>query len=373
MGLKDSLKLLTTADLLAAQQTADVVASLSPVWNPESLYQYATTTPIVTREQSMSVPSVARARNLLCGTAAGMERVLRDKRTGDRIEPMPAVFNQPDRRVAGSITMAWTIEDLLFYGKAYWRVLSLYAETNRIKEAERIQPERVDVKLNALGTEIVEYRVDGKAVPQRGQGSLVTFWSYNEGLLAVAGRTILSAIELEKTALNYAREPMPQITLKSNGAILPKERIQALLDAWKSSRQNRATAFLNGDISFETLSFDPERLQLNTARQYIALEIARATNVPAYYLSAQNDGSMTYSNTIQERRALIDFSLAPLIHSVEERLSMPDFTPAGQVVKFDLDVFLRADIETRVKTYETLVGIGAMTPEEVRQQEEFLS
>jgi HK97 family phage portal protein len=373
MGIRDSFKLLTTADLMAAQQTADVVASLSPVWNPESLYQYATTTPIVTRESSMSVPSVARARNLIVGTISGMPRVLRDKRTGERIEPMPAVFNQPDRRVSGSVTMAWTIEDLLFHGKAYWRVLSLYAETNRIKEAERIQPERVDVKLNALGTEIIEYRVDGKAVPTRGVGSLVTFWSYNEGLLAVAGRTILSAVELEKTALNYAREPMPQIALKSNGSILPKERIQALLEAWKSSRQNRATAFLNSDISFETVGFDPERLQLNAARQYIALEIARAANVPAYFLSAEMDASFTYSNTIQERRHLIDFSLAPLIHAVEERLSMPDFCPSGQILKFDLDTFLRADIEGRVKTYETLVGIGVMTPEEVRQQEEFLS
>jgi HK97 family phage portal protein len=375
MGIRDGFKLLTTADLLAAQQTADVVtASLSPVWNPESLYQYASTTPIVTREASMSVPAVARARNLLCGTAAGMERVLRDKRTGAKIEPMPAVFNQPDRRVAGSVTFAWTIEDLIFYGKSYWRVKSLYAETNRIKEAERIQPERVDVKLNALGTEIIEYRVDGKAVPTQGVGSLVTFWSYNEGLLSVAGRTILSAIELEKTALNYAREPMPQVTLKSNGSILPKERIQALLDAWSASRKNRATAFLNADISFEQLGFDPERLQLNAARQYIALEIARATNVPAYYLSAESlSSNLTYSNTIQERRALIDFSLAPIIHAIEERLSMPDFVPSGQIVKFDLDVFLRADIETRVNTYKTLVEIGAMTPEEVRQQEEFLS
>ena len=372
MGIRDSFKLLTTADLLAAQQTADVMASLSPVWNPESLYQYATTTPIVTREASMSVPAVARCRNLICGTAAGMEKVLREKRTGNRIEPQPLIFNQPDRRIAGSVTYAWTIEDLLFYGKAYWRVLSLYAETNRIKEAERIQPERVDVKLNALGTEIVEYRVDGKTVPTMGVGSLVTFWSYNEGLLAVAGRTILSAIELEKTALNYAKEPMPQVTLKSNGSILPKERIQALLDAWKSSRQNRATAFLNADVSFEQLGFDPERLQLNSAREYIAKEISRAANVPAYYLSADSN-TMTYSNTIQERRGLIDFSLAPIIHAIEERLSLPDFCPSGQVVKFDLDAFLRGDIEQRVNTYATLVGIGAMTPEEVRQQEEFLS
>jgi len=375
MGIRDSFKLLTAADLLTAQQNADLVtASLSPVWSPESLYNYATTTPIVTREASMSVPSVARARNLICGTAAGMERIVRDKRTGARIEPQPLIFNQPDRRVAGSITYAWTLEDLLFFGKSFWRVKSLYAETNRIKEVERIQPERVDTKLNALGTEIIEYRVDGKTVPTAGVGSLVTFWSYNEGLLAVAGRTILSAIELEKTALNYAREPMPQVTLKSNGSILPKERIQALLDAWAASRKARATAFLNADISFEQLGFDPERLQLNTARQYIALEIARAANVPAYYLSAETlSSNLTYSNTIQERRALIDFSLAPLIHAIEERLSMPDFCPSGQVVKFDLDTFLRGDIETRVKTYETLVGIGAMTPDEVRQQEEFLS
>jgi HK97 family phage portal protein len=299
--------------------------------------------------------------------------VLRDKRTGERIEPMPAIFNQPDRRVAGSVTFSWLIEDLFFYGKSYLQITSLYAETNRIKEAQRIQPERVDVKLNALGTEIIEYRVDGKTVPTKGVGSLVTIWSYNEGLLSAAGRTILSAIELEKTALNYAREPMPQVTLKSNGSILPKERIQALLDAWSASRKNRATAFLNADISFEQVGFDPERLQLNSARQYIALEIARAANVPAYFLSAEMDSSFTYSNTIQERRHLIDFSLAPMIHAIEERFSMPDFCPSGQIVKFDLDTFLRADIEGRVATYKTLVEIGVMTPEEVRQQEEFLS
>ena len=372
MGIRDSFKLLTTADLVAAQQTADVMASLAPVQNPESLYAYATTTPIVSREAAMSVPAINRARNLIAGVGAGLERVVRDKITGARIEPQPLVFNQPDRRIAGSVTMAWTFDDLIFYGKSYWQITSLYKDTNRIREAVRIQPERVDVVLNALGTEITAYRVDGKAVPTAGIGSLVTFWGYNEGLLNTAGRTILSAIELEKTALNYAREPIPQLTLKSNGSILPKERIQALLDAWKVSRQNRATAFVNADVSFEQIGLDPERLQLNSARQYIALELSRHMNLPAYYLSADTN-TMTYSNTIQERRALIDFSIAPLIHCIEERLSLPDFVPAGQIVKFDLDAFLRGDIETRVKTYETLVNIGAMTAEEVRQQEEFLS
>lgn len=372
MGIRDSFKLLTTADLIAAKQTADVVASLAPVQNPESLYAYATTTPIVSREAAMSVPSIKRARDLICGTAAGMERVLRDKITGARITPPPLIFNQPDRRIAGSVTYAWTLDDLIFYGKAYWQVTALYADTNRIKEAVRIQPERVDVVLNALGTEITAYRVDGKAVPTNGVGSLVTFWSYNEGLLNTAGRTILAAIELEKTALNYAREPMPQLTLKSNGSILPKERIQALLEAWGQSRRSRATAFLNADVSFEPVGFDPDKLQLNSARQYIALELSRAMNIPAYYLSADTN-TMTYSNTIQERRALIDFSIAPLIHVLEERLSLSDFVPQGQLVKFDLDAFLRGDIESRVNTYATLVGIGAMTPEEVRQQEEFLA
>jgi phage portal protein BeeE len=46
------------------------------------------------------------------------------------------------------------------------------------------------------------------------------------------------------------------------------------------------------------------------ARQYLALEIARACNLPAWYLNADYGSSMTYSNVSQTRRDLIDLALS---------------------------------------------------------------
>jgi hypothetical protein len=46
---------------------------------------------------------------------------------------------------------------------------------------------------------------------------------------------------------------------------------------------------------------------------------------------------MTYSNAVRnERRSLVDFSLRPILKSVEERLSLPDFVPNPVMVRFAL-------------------------------------
>ena len=68
----------------------------------------------------------------------------------------------------------------------------------------------------------------------------------------------------------------------------------------------RTTAFLNADVELQALGFDPAKLQLNEARQYLALEISRASGIPASFVSAETT-SMTYSNMTAERKALIDF------------------------------------------------------------------
>jgi hypothetical protein len=82
--------------------------------------------------------------------------------------------------------------------------------------------------------------------------------------------------------------------------------------------------FLNADVELQALGIDPAKLQLNEARQYVALELARACNLPAYFVSAEAS-SMTYSNSVSERRSLIDFSMKPILTAIEQRLSMPDF------------------------------------------------
>jgi HK97 family phage portal protein len=232
---------------------------------------------------------------------------------------------------------------------------------------ERIDPLRVTVTTNGNGTEIDGYAVDGSTIDP---SELVVFTGLDEGILNRAGRTIRAASALEKTAYDFAINPNPQTILKNSGVALPKDRVAALVAAFKN-RTSKAVTFLNGDVSIETVGYDPKNLQLNEARGYLALELCRAAGLPAYFASAEPN-SFTYSNAVSERRSLIDYSLRPLMTCIEQRLSLSDFTPLGQEVKFDLDDFLRGNPMERAQVYEILHRIGAMSIDEIREEEDLL-
>jgi phage portal protein BeeE len=81
---------------------------------------------------------------------------------------------------------------------------------------------------------------------------------------------------------------------------------------------------------------------------------------------------MTYSNTLQERRALVDFSLRPIITAIEQRISLPDFIPSTQSTRIDLDDFLRGSPLERAQVYEILNRIGAMSVEQIQEEEDLI-
>jgi phage portal protein BeeE len=120
------------------------------------------------------------------------------------------------------------------------------------------------------------------------------------------------------------------------------------------------------------VGFDPEKMQLAAGRSYIATELARAIGIPAYFVDAESGSSMTYSNATTARQSLLDFSLIPLMTSIEERLSMPDFTPSSQVARFDLDVYLRGSALERAQVYEILNRVGALSTEEIQRKEDLI-
>jgi hypothetical protein len=49
-----------------------------------------------------------------------------------------------------------------------------------------------------------------------------------------------------------------------------------------------------------------------------------------------------------------------------------DFVPASQEVKFDLDDYLRGSAKERAEVYEILNRIGAMSIEEIREEEDLI-
>ncbi len=378
MGIRD---IFASRSVQTVQPTAgaDVAASLAPVTSLDSLTPFFGGVNTATREEAMSVPTVARGRNIICSSIASIGLEVVDRSTGLDVEDgTPRVIRTPDPRVPGSATYVWTCEDLLFYGYAYWQITELFADTFRVRSVQRVSPARVTIQTNSLATEIEYYMVDGTPVPNSGIGSLVVFNGNDEGLLNRAGKTIRTGAELERAAAMYAREPVPSMVLKSNGTALPADRITKLLDSWGTARRNRSTAFLNADVTMEAVGFDPEKLQLNQARSYVSTELARALGIPAYYVDAETGSSMTYSNATNQRQSLLDFSLIPLMTSISERLSMPDFVPQSQRVVYDLSDYLRGSDLERANIYKTLNSIvdaegnPAITVEEIREAEDMI-
>ncbi len=105
-------------------------------------YYIPTTLTSVGREEAMSVPSVSRCRNLIAGTIASFPLELYKKSTGEKLGK-PLWLEQPSAHQPLSTTIAWTVDSLLFYGVAYWRVTEVYFDDGRPARFEWVAPGRV--------------------------------------------------------------------------------------------------------------------------------------------------------------------------------------------------------------------------------------
>jgi hypothetical protein len=171
----------------------------------------------------------------------------------------------------------------LLYGVAYWRVTSLYEDDGRPSGFEWVANTRVTVTTDNYGDEVDYYSINGIRVPDSGVGSLVTFQSLLPGVLETGGRTIQAALDIQKAASVAAATPMATGFIKNSGADLPEAQISGLLAAWKAARNSRSTAYLTSTLDYQTVGYSPKEMMYNEASQYLATEIARLMNVPAYY------------------------------------------------------------------------------------------
>ena len=335
--------------------------------NLNSLYNYIL--PRVSRNEAMSVPSVARCRNLIAGVVADLPLNLYRKSTGEELGN-PVWVDQPSINQPRSVTMAWTVDSLLMYGVAYWEVTEVYAEDGRPSRFEWVPNVKVTFETDLYGTKVTQYYVDAVARPQWGVGSLVTFQAMDEGILERGAETIRAAIDLRKAAVIAAATPMPSGVIRNNGADLDPKEVQGLLAAWKNARTNRSTAYLTSTLEYQPASFSPKDMMYDEAQQFLATEISRLCNIPAYLLSAEANNSMTYANVLDERKQFYSYSLAPYVNAIQDRLSMDDITARGNAVRFDVDSsFLKTDAMERLLVIEKMLALGLITTEQAMEME----
>ena len=324
----------------------------------------------IDRNMALQVASVSRCRNLIAGVISSIDLALYKKTTGEKLGS-PIWLEQPDIRQPRSVTISATVDSLIFYSIAYWRVTSLYADDGRPSGFEWVANNRVTYTTNQYGTEIKDYFVDGNLVPMGGIGSLVTFQSLLPGVLQSASTTIRAALDVQKASAISAATPMPTGILKNNGADLPETQVQGLLAAFKSARQNRSTAYLTSTLDYVPTSFSPKDMGYTEMSQYLSTEIARSMNVPAALISSDMNNSMTYQNILDGRKEFVAYSLQPYISAIEDRLSMNDITNSQNQVRFAVDdTFLRVDAKDRLDIIEKMINLQLISTEQARQMEQ---
>lgn len=351
-------------------QTMDASPAAAHVRESAGLYalltnQLATRTNRVT---AMQIPAFVDALKTYTHTISAFP--LREYRFDQPVAIRP-FLQMPSRIYPYASVIQRTLSDLLMYDRAYWLVTErtfdgypVSIEVMRVEDVIDTPAVFVGIQENYQPPADPFYYL-AKQVPTR---DVIKFYGSGEGGWLANGATAIStAASLEAATLMYSETPIPTVALKNSGPDLPAEQVDALLMAWEEARANRGTAYLNNTIDAQVMGFSARDVQLVEAKNMAAVAIARLANLDPVWVGAGIPGSsLTYANRVDLYRGLLDTALRPIMSLFEQRLSMPDVTPPGQVIKFDTTAFLRANPIELADLITKLLPLGVLTEEEAK-------
>ena len=295
-------------------------------------------------ERAMSVPTISRARDLICSMIGGLELSNYTKEwTGDGfmrrpLEPM-GWMDRPDPQVTRNWIMAQTVSDLFFHGRAFWYVASRY-QTGFPASFQWLPAANVSTPGQAgpywMGPASV-IELNGVQIPT---DDVVQFLSPVAGVVTMGARAIDIAVRLDDAARRFALNQTPAGYLQQTGGEpMNGDELAELASAWAEARTANAVGALNEAVEWREFDADPSKLQLTEGRQHSSLELSRVANIPPYLVGV-SVGGYTYQNAQQARQDLYLFGARPFIECVEQTLSLDSVTPRGRVVEFDIDAYL---------------------------------
>jgi hypothetical protein len=323
---------------------------------------------LVSRATAMQVPAFVDALKTYSHTISAFG--LREYRGDDPIAARP-FLNCPCRFLPYAGVMQRTVTDLLLFDRAYWRVTDrswdgfpTSIELMRVEDVNDLTVADAGIDPNTQPPSDPFYYL-GNVIPTR---DVIKFYGDGNGGWLRNGATAINiAAALEAATLMYSESPIPTVVLKNNGADLPADQVDALLEAWEDARAARSTAYLNSTIDTQTMGFSARDVQLVEGKMQSATAIARLANLDPVWVGAGVPGSsLTYSNRTDLYRLLLDTSLRPIMDLISGRLSMPDIVPRTHAVRFDTTTFLRGDPNQTADLITKLVPLGILTEEEAR-------
>ena len=318
----------------------------------------------VSRQSALQVPAVKRGRDLIPGTLGTLPIDLYGK---DNRQVPWTLFEQPEKHVPRSVTMAKTYADLWFEGVAFW-LITEYGWHGYPTQVVRLDPKSVTITAD-YKTYVTREGHNGSTVQWIEDKDLIRFDSPTEPLLTSAARAIKSSLLLDAAALRYSDgAPMQDYFTPADDYDPDQDEVDDALDQWDVARKQRATGYVPHGFKYNLNAFDAQKLQLAEARQHAVLELARAMGVDAEDLAVSTT-SRTYQNSQDRYQARIKDTLRPFMVAVEERLSMNDVSPRGYDARVRVSDLLRSDDKSRFEAYKLGLEVGAIGQDEIRELE----
>jgi hypothetical protein len=277
----------------------------------------------VSRAEAMGVPALARARHILVSTIAACPLVAL---AGDAETSAPWL-QRTSQSTSPQHRMAWTVDDLIFYGWSLWIVGR--DDAGAITDAARCPFEWWTFGENGA------ILVNDQEVPAE---AAVLIPGFHEGILNSSPRTVRGARELETQWAARAANPIPAMELhQTDTATLDDAEIRGLVKDWTDAltATGGAVAYTPSNLEAKphgTASAD----LLIQGRNAAAIDAARVVGVPAVMVDASNvNSTLTYETAQGRNLEFREFSLALYMDPIRARLSLDDVTPPGSRITFD--------------------------------------
>jgi hypothetical protein len=307
-------------------------ADLAPLVIADALGLDAANLPL-TRAAAIKIPAVSKARNLLVSTIAPKPLVALNAAGPLDAKAQPTFLYRTDSNVTPYERMAWTVDDLIFYGYSLWRVVRGAGDSPKggpILSAEYVPFTTWRIRAGVLY--IDDERIDDLS-------SVLLFNSPFEGLLSIGATTLKGARDTEASWVGRARNPIPLIELHvTDEAELGEEEIKAFVNAWSTARrsENGAIGYTPAGLEIRTHGEVKADLMVE-GRNSIRTDVGSFLNIRASMLDGtMGIDSLTYTTTEGEKNSFYEFDLPFWTDPITHRLSMDDVVPRGQRVRFDM-------------------------------------
>jgi phage portal protein BeeE len=298
------------------------------------------------RNRAMQVPAISRARDLHASVISAMPLKMYREYWDDTEREMKyediaprSWLRRPDPQIPYETLMAWTFDDLAFFGRAFWYITSRTADGypasfTRLPAGSITTQDQDGPVWYAPSKEV--YFQGGQIDP----ANLVQFISPVQGWIYSSEQAIATALKIEDARYRNANTAIPSGILKQTGGEpLSGQELSDLAAAFNQARLSNQTAALNEFLSYEATSATPDKMLLIESAQFSALQMAQICNIPPYLLGVPT-GSYAYTNSRESRIDLFLYGTKTYAECITSTLSANSVLPIGTYVEFDFDSYI---------------------------------